>query len=406
MHTPIRFSIPELEAMLLDTESDLVERKESLRGDAPTKVREAICAFANDLPGHGRPGVVFVGARDRDGGPSGLDISDELLLQLADMRNDGNLLPPPMLTVSREILRGHPVAVVTVQPSDSPPVKFKGRTWIRVGPSLRVASAQEERRLNERRRHLDVPFDLHPIPTGRIADLNLRFFEESYLPGAVAPDVLEANERTAVQRLAALKMIAAADEPVPTVTGMLVLGIRPRDFLPGAYVQFLRVDGEGHGDDVSDELVADGSIVDTLRKLEEKLDSHNRVAVEFVSGERETRRSPYPRAALQQLVRNAVMHRTYEATNAPVHVYWFDDRIEIHSPGGPFGVVTRENFGEPGITDYRNPNLAESMRVLGFVQRFDFGIPTARRLLQENGNPALQLEATESRVLCKVGAAR
>ncbi len=58
------------------------------------------------------------------------------------------------------------------------------------------------------------------------------------------------------------------------------------------------------------------------------------------------------------------MHRAYESTNAPVHVYWFDDRIEISNPGGPFGVVTQANFGEPGRVDYRNPNLAEALRVL------------------------------------------
>jgi ATP-dependent DNA helicase RecG len=58
------------------------------------------------------------------------------------------------------------------------------------------------------------------------------------------------------------------------------------------------------------------------------------------------------------------------------------------SPGGPFGVVTPENFGQPGITDYRNPNLAEALRVLGYVQRFGAGIPTARKTLAANGNPA------------------
>jgi ATP-dependent DNA helicase RecG len=73
------------------------------------------------------------------------------------------------------------------------------------------------------------------------------------------------------------------------------------------------------------------------------------------------------------------MHRSYEATNAPVRVYWFDDRIEIHNPGGPFGSVTVENFGQPGITDYRNPNLAEALRALGYVQRFGAGIAIARK---------------------------
>jgi len=70
----------DLERMLADIESDSTERKESFRGDAPTAVREAVCAFANDLPDHRRAGVVFIGARD-DGSPAGLVIPDELLLQ-------------------------------------------------------------------------------------------------------------------------------------------------------------------------------------------------------------------------------------------------------------------------------------------------------------------------------------
>jgi ATP-dependent DNA helicase RecG len=73
------------------------------------------------------------------------------------------------------------------------------------------------------------------------------------------------------------------------------------------------------------------------------------------------------------------MHRAYDSTNAPIRVYWFTDRIEIISPGGSFGIVTEANFGQSGIADYRNPNLAEAMKVLGFVQRFGVGIATAKR---------------------------
>jgi ATP-dependent DNA helicase RecG len=85
--------------------------------------------------------------------------------------------------------------------------------------------------------------------------------------------------------------------------------------------------------------------------------------------------------------------------NAPVRIYWFNDRIEIISPGGPYGAVTIENFGQPGVTDYRNPNLAEAMRVLGFVQRFGVGIALARKWLRENGNPEPEFQPTPSHVL-------
>lgn len=62
-----------------------------------------------------------------------------------------------------------------------------------------------------------------------------------------------------------------------------------------------------------------------------------------------------------------------------MRINWFDDRIEIRNPGGPFGSVTAENFGSPGVTDYRNPNLAEALRALGYVQRFGAGIAIARK---------------------------
>jgi ATP-dependent DNA helicase RecG len=201
-------------------------------------------------------------------------------------------------------------------------------------------------------------------------------------------------------------MVVTADDPIPTVLGLLVLGNRPRDFLPGAYVQFLRIAGTQLSDPIADALLIDGPIAAVLRRTDEKLDSHNRTAVAFIEGPVETRTSLYPKAALQQLVRNAVMHRAYESTNAPIHVYWYDDRIEIASPGGPYGAVTPETFGQPGLVDYRNPNLAEALRVLGFVQRFGFGIPSARRELERNGNPPLEFEVASNRVLVRVRVSR
>ena len=86
-----KFSDAELETLLSDLESDRVERKESWSGDAPDKGPQAICAFANDLPNHRQPGVLFVGAKD-NGQPSGLAITDQLLTTLADLRSNGNIL--------------------------------------------------------------------------------------------------------------------------------------------------------------------------------------------------------------------------------------------------------------------------------------------------------------------------
>lgn len=395
----IRYTDTELEALLDDLESDHVERKESFRGDVPKKARQAVCAFANNFLNHDKPGVLFIGAKD-DGTPSGLDITDELLRALADMRSDGNILPLPVMSVDRRHLKGADMAVVTVLPSDMPPVRYDGRIWIRTGPRRALASAQEERILNERRRHRNLPFDMYPVPSAKLGDLSRLVFENEYLPAAYAPDVLEENGRSYEERLASCKMIASPDDPTPTVLGLLTLGTSPQDFLPGAFIQFLRIDGTELSDDVTDEERIGGNLAAQLRTLQEKIKAHNRTAVDILSGPTHRMTSLYPAAAIEQIAYNAVLHRTYEGTNTPVRVYWFNDRIEITSPGGPYGSVTCENFGNPGITDYRNPNLASVLKTLGFVQSFGRGIATARKVMKQNGNPPPEFQVDPHNVLC------
>lgn len=394
-----RLTDDELLVLLNDTESDRVERKESFKGDVPKKARQAVCAFANDLPGHDEPGVLFVGATD-GGGPGVLDITDQLLLSLADMKTDGNILPLPVLSVEKRMLKGVPMAVVTVMPSDMPPVKYDGRIWIRTGPRRAIANEQEERILNERRRYKNLPFDIYPVPTAKLNDLSRLVFESEYLPHAFADDVLEENGRSYEERLASCRMIVSPGDATPTVTGLLALGKSPQDFLPGAYIQFLRIDGVELADPVIDESKIGGGIADMLRRTEEKLRAHNRTAVDIVSQAIHQISTPYPQAALQQILYNAVLHRTYESTNAPIRVYWFNDRVEISSPGGPYGNVTTGNFGRPGVTDYRNPNIADVLKTFGFIQAFGRGIATARRAMEQNGNPPLTFETNQTAVLC------
>ncbi len=385
----------ELAEMMNQGEGFRVEYKETLGGHASTRIREAVCAFANDLPGSRQAGVVFVGVTN-DGEPSGLAITDQILTQLSSIKTDGNIVPPPSLLVEKRILQGQEVAVVTVLPSDSPPVRYRGVIYVRTGSQRGIATEQEERMLIEKRRASLVPFDIQPIPGATVSDLGLRQFDEEYLPRAFSDETLEANKRSRTQRLAATKMIASIADHTATVLGLLVLGKRPRDFLSNAYIQFLRIDGTALSDPIIDEATIDGTLVESLRRLDEKMEAHINTRIDLIGADRERREPTYPLAALQQLTRNAVMHRAYEATHAPVRVTWFTDRIEIQNPGGAFGIVTRENFGRPGVTDYRNPNVAEALKVFGYVQRFGAGIPIARRALQEYGHPEPEFNIEEA----------
>ena len=81
----LNFTDEELLQIIKTGESDAVEFKESLSGSAPERIREAICAFANDLPDHRKPGLILVGVKD-DITLGTTPITDELLRQLADVK--------------------------------------------------------------------------------------------------------------------------------------------------------------------------------------------------------------------------------------------------------------------------------------------------------------------------------
>lgn len=373
-------------------ETDRVERKQSPADS--DKIAQAICAFANDLPNHALPGVLFIGQRD-DRTCAGLVIDGPLLLRLSNLRSDGRILPFPPMNVRKMSLDGCDVAVIEVEPSDNPPIRFDGRIWIRVGPRRAIATPEEERRLLEKRQWGNLPFDARGIRGATLVDLDMNRFRLEYLPVAISPEALRENHRSDELQLQGLRLVQL--DGTPTLTALLVLGVEPRRCLPGAYIQFLRLDGQRLTDGVLDHRELTGTVADQLRQMDELTKLHiARSAV--VGGALRTERSDYPEGAIRQLVRNAVMHRTYDGTAAPTRVTWFSDRIEIQNPGGPYGMVTRANFGRPGITDYRNPTLAEALKTLGFIERFGVGIAIARAQLAANGNPPVEFQVEDAHV--------
>ena len=374
------YSDIELAALLASGESELVERKRSV-GDG-NAIRRSICAFANDLSARGKPGVLFVGVED-DGTCAGIDVNDELLRGLAQMRSDGSILPFPTMTVDQRTIDGCEMAVVQVMPATDPPLRFRGRAWIRVGPTVQQASPEEEQRLVERRVAGQRSFDMRPVIDASMDDLDIEYVRATYLPGAVAREILERNQRPVVQQLNSLRLLHQGH---PSQGALIAFGRDPQFWAPGAYVQFLRIAGISLTDPIKNSKELTGNLEDVLRRLQELIEINISVSSDVVTRSREVRTPDYPIEALRQLAANAIMHRSYENTHSPSRVYWYNDRIEFQSPGGLYGNVTPTNIHE-GVTDYRNPLVAEIMHHLGFAQRFGLGIQLAKTSLKDNGNP-------------------
>jgi len=386
----------ELERLMTDLESDRVERKESFKN--PERICQAICAFANDLPGHGAPGYVFIGVSD-DGQPTSLLIDHRLLETLGAIRSDGNILPIPSLTVQKATLLGVPIAVVEVQPSGAPPVRYRGQAWIRVGPRRAIATVEEERRLAERQIAGTRAFDQRPCWGAGLADLLVELFRTEYLPRVVDHTILAENQRTVEEQLVSLRFFDVRAQ-TPTNAGVLVFGRDPLQFLAGAYIQYVRFDGVTLADAVQDARDLTGNLVTQLAQLDHLLPLQIHVARTPSSALVHEERPDYPLVAIREIVLNAVMHRAYDATNAPMRINWFIDRVEVQNPGGLYGQVTPENFER--ISDYRNPVLAEAMKALGYVERFGTGIARAKAALRSNENPAPEFTFEPTHVLVTI----
>lgn len=384
----------QLMALMADLESDTAERTESTNNT--DKFGQAICAFANDLPNHRRPGYLLVGVKD-DGSMAGIKVTDDLLKNLAGIRSDGNILPQPMINVAKFSLVGGEVAVVEVHPSDLPPVRYKGRVHIRVGPRKAIANEQEERALTERRIAQAKSFDAQPCSETKMDDLALGQFD-AYRREAVDAETIAANHRPLEQQLASLRLYDP-DRGCATNAGMLLVGKNPRFYLPGAYVQYLELPGTSLTELPSDQAEVSGDLPSVLKELEGRLKLLIKTSMVRISPLQEKLVPNYPEGAIRELLMNAVMHRNYNS-NAPIRFYVFADHIEIQSPGGLYGEATQQNF--PTRNSYRNPVIAEALKSLGFVNRFGYGVQRAQALLAENGNPSAEFEFDEHSVLVKI----
>ncbi len=370
----------ELEKLLMDIENSRVERTVSTTNT--DKFGEAICAFCNDFPDSKQAGYLILGAKD-DGGRCGLNVTDQLQINIAAIRSDGNIQPQPAIAIEKFSFADGDLLVVEVQPSNFPPVRYKGKIWIRVGARKAVANEAEEKILYEKRAANIKTFDSMPCIGATISDLDVKLFKSEYLSKAFPEDVLLEDKRDVKFQLHSLGFFDLRYD-CPTYAGIILFGLHPENFLAGCYVQYVRFSGGNRAGEILNEYKFDGNLLRSLQKMDTFVELS--IAKEKpvpVSALREIKVISYPYYATRELLMNAVMHRDYES-NAPIRFYEFDNFIEIQNAGGLYGKARPENF--PDVNDYRNPVIAEAMKVLGYVNRYNRGIIRVQKELEENGN--------------------
>lgn len=371
----------ELLGLLASTETYRIERTISTTN--MDKFCEAICAFSNDLPNSRKNGYLILGAYD-DGTISGLKVDDALMKKIAAIRSDGNILPIPVMSVERFDFPEGDLLVAEVTPSFQPPVRYRGRTFVRIGPRRDIATEDEERILIERRTSAAATFDVLPCMRASLSDIHVDKIMEGYLPKAIDADILADDDRPIKEQLASIGLFDLESDR-PTNAAMILFGKNPFPFIPGHYLQFVQFDGDDNSSEILNERAFRGCLFDVLPQINTFVDyTIVKSRPVPISTLQEKQLINYPADAVRELILNAYMHRDYQS-NTPIRLYQYRDRLEIMNAGGLYGKARPENF--PNANDYRNPVIAGALKILGYVNMFNRGIPRVKNLMRANGNP-------------------
>ena len=196
-------------------------------------------------------------------------------------------------------------------------------------------------------------------------------------------ELVESDTRPIEEQMAAVGMYDT-EHQCPTYAAVVLFGYKPRRFMPGLYVQYVRFKGEDVTSEVENEMQLEGNYCELLPRLESLLElSVIKKKPVFVSILREEMVSNYPYQAIRELLLNACMHRDMQS-NTPLRFYEFASHLEILNAGGLYGNARPENF--PSVNDYRNPLVASAMKTLGYVNMFNRGVGQVQTDLKENGN--------------------
>ena len=173
------------------------------------------------------------------------------------------------------------------------------------------------------------------------------------------------------QLQAALKnMKVMSDARHPTLGGLLSFGRAPQQFRPHAKMTALRISGVSLSENLKDRVEIEGTLDEQIGSAENFVRDHLKQLPE---------QSPQPLydppfQALDEAIVNAVAHRDY-LVPSQTRILFFDDRIEIASPGKLLNSVTVEAI-RLGYHVVRNPVVFSFLTRWRLATAAGLGVPT------------------------------
>lgn len=143
--------------------------------------------------------------------------------------------------------------------------------------------------------------------------------------------------------------------------------------------------------DTIDRKIIRGTIQELIDDTEAFFNKYMMVGAKIVGWKR-IDLPEYPIEALREATVNAIIHRDFSRAGESVRVFFYPDRVEIHSPGALLPGITIEQMERGEVASrLRNPVLANLLRdIPGYMERIGSGIRLMLNETRKMGLPPPQ----------------
>ena len=368
-------------------ETQTLELK-SAGGGCPKRLYDTLSSFSNQDDG----GIIVFGIDEQNNyAQSGVYDAQDLLKKVNEQCLQMEPVVRPLMTVVERDSKNFVAAEIPGMDLVERPCYYKGQGRLK-GSFTRIGDSDEPMTEYEiysyeafRRKYQD---DIRSVQRASLSALHKEKLAEYIRKLQTGKPNLSSLPQ---QEICELMGIVRNGEV--TLSAALLFGLYPQAYFPQLCITAVAVPGNEIGDVGAigerflDNERIEGSIPEMLERALQfvRRNMKTKTIIHSDTGRREDR-TDYPMTAVREALINALVHRDYSmhTEGMPIQILMFEDRMEIHNPGGIYGRLRTDQLGKMQ-PDTRNPVLADALEALGITENRYSGIPTIRRAFAEYG---------------------
>jgi ATP-dependent DNA helicase RecG len=360
-----------LRRLITGGETTTVEFK--LAAPRPVEMAERLCGMAN-----AQGGMIIIGVEDGERKIVGVATERMAMTKDVVLRAARQIIKPALVLDPPEPevyeIDGKQLVVAIVPPNNGSVYQSGGVFWVRRSTHTVPLSVSELiEMVNDRGL---VHWELLPVHKAAVEDIDLEKVE-AYLRQRSMRVRQASRFENMEQVLIGMECAVVLEDGkvVPTNAGVLFFGHEPQMHILQSEVDCVLFRGATGASRYTDKKVITGTVQELIDGAETFLRSYMPVEGR-VEGWKRIDIPEYPIEALREALVNAIVHRDYSRYGESVRVFYYADRIEIHSPGLLLPGVTVEQMERGEVQSrLRNPVLANLLRdVPGYMERIGSGI--------------------------------